>query len=419
VDLHVSDFLSDIARSGPKVTETGPPDVTFDFDQGIPAEETFPIDELSNLHVEVLARDGGRSLEYVSLDTNRPGDLLRWPTTRAEMLLGYSGLRRQVAEWLSATQPGTDIEPDGVILTSGSAHAIALGISAFVNKGDAVIMESMTFPYAARYMEMRGAEVHSVRVDTDGIDPDELEQCLVRMRSEGTRPKMLYTIPTFHMPTGATSPLSTRRRILELADEFDFLVIEDNIYADLRYSGHAVPSLMSLDTTGRVLQSHGFSKIVAPGLRLGWMSGNPEAIAGLASVRQDLGVSQLTCRVMELYLARGLLDPHIIEANKVYRTRRDLAVRAMQEHCEGLVEFDNPEGGFYLWIRFADELDPEIVRRGAEAKGISCRPGERFRRKGSPEYVDRYLRLAFSHVHVDKLASGIAEFGTILQNAKR
>ena len=411
-------LFSDIAQSGPPLFFPDPSvPVTFNFDQGVPAEETFPIADLQALHAEVLDRDQGRALEYISFGYDKQSDRLLYLSTYVELVLGNTELRQEVARWLEHRQDGATVDPDGIILTSGSVQAIALAVNAFVDKGDGVLVEESTFPYALRYFEMRGADIQPVAVDRDGLDVVAMEERLKEMRAKGVRPKMLYIVATFQLPTGACTSLERRRRILELAEEYDFVVLEDNIYGDLRYSGEAIPTLLSLDTTDRVLQSHGFSKIVAPALRLGWIAGSPGMVAGLAAVRQDLGVSQWTCRVMTEFLKRGMLDPHIDSVNAVYRRKRDLAAKAVETYCSPWVTFEVPDGGFYLWLELSDTVDWEKAQQAAEANGVACRPGERFVSGDRQGEGAGFLRLAFSHVGEAEIERGIEALGRAIAGA--
>lgn len=420
MSIEASKYLSDIAQSGPPLFFPDPTaQVTFNFDQGIPAEETFPLADLRRLHEEILERDEGRAMEYISMGFDEANQKILYLSTYIELVLGNTDLRRELAGWLNRHNGRTDLEADNLILTSGSVQAIALAINALVNQGDGVLVEAATFPYTLRYLEMRGADVHPIAVDAEGLDTDALEAELIRMRAAGVKPKLLYIVATFQLPTGVSTTLERRRRILELAHEYDFLVLEDNIYGDLRYSGEPIPTLLSLDTEGRVLQSNGFSKTVAPALRLGWIAASKELIAGLAAVRQDLGVSQWTARVMAEYVARGMFDEHIAYVNQVYRRKRDIAVEVAREHCEPYVSFEVPEGGFYLWMTLSDDVDWEQTRKAAEAAGIAFRPGERFMVEKDGTTGHNFLRLAFSHVSDDELRRGIAELGKAIKSSLR
>ncbi len=401
--------LSDLAAGGPALFFPDPPaQVTFNFDQGIAAEETFPIEEFKELIGEVLDRDQGRALEYISFGYEEETDQIVYLPSYIELVLGHTGLREEVARWLSATQGLSGYGADNLILTSGSVQAIALTINALVNPGDGVLVEKATFPYAMRFMEMRGADIRTVDIDEHGLVVESLVERLEELRRDGVTPKLLYVIPTFQLPTCVVMPEDRRRRLLEVAEEYDILVLEDSIYADLRYEGDPVPSLLSLDTSGRVLQSHGFSKVLAPALRIGWVTASQPLIQALASVRQDLGVSQWICRMLAEYLRAGKLDPHIERANEVYRRKRDLAVKAVREHCGGLVTFDVPQGGYYLWMRVADNVDWEKAQHQAALNGVFCRPGEKFL---GEEAGAGYLRLAYSHAPDHELERGIKALG--------
>lgn len=412
--MNVASLYSDLAKDGPPLFFPDPPaPVTFNFDQGIAAEETFPLDDLRRLATSVLDRDGGRALEYISFDYDEEEDKVVYLPTYEELVLGYTGLRDELAKWMSKRE-GRELTADNFILASGSVQGIGLTINAFLNPGEGALVESATFPYAMRYMHMRGADVRSVAIDNQGIDVDDLERRILEMKKDGVKPKLLYVIPTFQLPTCVVLPLERRKRLLELAQEHEIIVLEDSIYADLRYGGDPVPSLFSMDDSGLVVQSHGFSKVIAPALRLGWITGSPEVIQGLASVRQDLGVSQWLARIMTDYMAEGLLDAHIAKANDVYRRKRDIAVAAVREHCGEYVRFEVPQGGFYLWLEIDEAVDWDKASQEAAEGGVMCRPGEKFMGEGDGR---RYLRLAFSHAADHELPRGIEVLGNAIRNA--
>jgi 2-aminoadipate transaminase len=407
-------LYSDLAQSGPPLFFPDPPaPVTFNLDQGIPAEETFPMKDLKRLAVEVLEKDGPRALEYISFDYDEAEDQIIYLATYIELVLGYTGLRDELAKWMSARE-GRDLDADNFILASGSVQAIALAINAFVNPGDGVLLEAASFPYAMRYMEMRKADIRSVAIDSQGIDVDDLERRILEMKADGVKPKLMYVIPTFQLPTCVETPVDRRKRLLELAAEHEILVLEDNIYGDLRYGGEPLPTLLSLDEHGVVMQSHGFSKIVAPALRIGWVCADKKVIEGLAAVRQDLGVSQWLARMMTAFMREGKLDPHIASVNEVYRRRRDVAAAAVREHCGEFVNFEVPQGGFYLWLELDERVEWDRVGELAAERGVMCRPGERFMADGDAR---RFLRLAYSHAPDHELVRGIEALGEAIRGA--
>lgn len=398
----VESLRSNLAGSGPPLFFPDPEvPAVFNFDQGLAAPETFPREDLTRLAKLVLQRDGAEVLDYFDPDTGYE-----------ELVFGYKGLREQIARRIAEKQ-GVDLGPRGVILTSGSVQGISLAVAGYINKGDVVVVEAASFPYALRFMEMAGADIRTVAVDDNGMDVDALAEIL---RAEGGRVKMVYTIPTFQTPTATEMSLPRRKQLLALAKEHSFLIMEDNVYGDLRFAGEDLPTLLSLDDTGLVIQCGSFSKIVAPALRLGWIAGQPKAIEALAAVRQDLGVGQWLARVMAEYLAEGLLDPHIAKANLVYKSKAETASRTLRERCGDFVRFTDPQGSFYLWVEIDERIDWDKAAKLAEREGIFFRPGERFMNDTGGR---QFLRLAYSHVSEDVIARGLETLGDILRQCAR
>jgi 2-aminoadipate transaminase len=197
-----------------------------------------------------------------------------------------------------------------------------------------------------------------------------------------------------------------------MARQWRFLIIEDNVYEPLRYDGSPIPNMFSLDDTGLVVKLDSFSKVVAPGLRLGWVTGEPEVIRALSSVRGDLGVGQWVARTMTHYLTDGLLEPHVVALNERYRAKRETAERALHEHCDPWVRWRTPEGGFFLWVGIDDAIDAAQVMQRALADGVLCRAGERF--YGDSDSGRQYLRLAFPSMPFADLEEGIAILGSAI-----
>ncbi len=398
-------LYSAAARSGPPLFFPDPDvPVNFNFDQGLAAPETFPQEDLLRLAQKILARDGAEALEYFDAGTGYE-----------ELVFGYKGLREQLAARYLRND-GRALDPRGIILTSGSVQAIALAISGYLDPGDVAIVEAASFPYALRFMEMAGAEIRTVPVDGEGLDTAALEALLETLACEGRRAKLVYTIATFQLPTGVELSVPRRRHLLELAERFDFMVLEDNVYGELRFAGEPLPSLLGMDTNGRVMQCNAFSKTVAPGLRLGWMAGSPEAIGALAGVRQDLGVSQWLSRLMAEFLAEGSFDPHVARASAVYGAKCRAAVAAVRAHCGDFVRFREPCGSFYLWLEIDERVDWAQAAELAGKQGIFFRPGERFMGEGDGR---QYVRLAYSHVTEPVITAGIEHLGAILRECAR
>lgn len=398
----IESLRSDLAGSGPPLFFPDPEvPAVFNFDQGLAAPETFPREDLTRLAKLVLERDGAEVLDYFDPDTGYE-----------ELVFGYKGLREQIAARIARTQ-GIDVGPRGVILTSGSVQGIALAVNGYVNKGDIVVAEAASFPYALRFMEMAGAELRTVPVDDEGMDVDALERLLAEA---GGRVKMVYTIPTFQTPTATEMSVPRRKKLLALAKQHGFVILEDNVYGDLRFAGEELPTLLGMDDSGLVIQCGSFSKVVAPALRLGWIAGQPKAIEALAAVRQDLGVGQWLARVMAEFLAQGLLEPHIVGANAVYKAKAQAAAETLRAHCGDYVSFRDPQGSFYLWVEIDERVDWDKAAKMAEREGIFFRPGERFMNDTGGR---QFLRLAYSHVSEDVIRRGLETLGGILRQCAR
>lgn len=382
------------------------PDVPIqhNFDQGNPATETFPLEALAAIEDDVRREVGGPAFDYFDAATGYE-----------ELVYGWRGLRSVLADRFAA-RDGADLGPMNLILTSGSVHGISLVAKAFLDPGDVVFVEAATFPYAVRFFETAGAQIVTIPVDSDGMRIDVLEQEIRSARAAGRRPKLVYTIPTFQLPTGTCMTVERRRQLVALVQRERIMVHEDNVYAELRYEGDRLPTLFSLDDQGLVMQSDSFSKTVAPALRLGWVMGSTEAIAAVAAVRQDLGVNQFLARVLARFTESGQLDEHIEMLSRVYQEKRDTAVDGLRRHCGEWVDFEVPQGSFFLWLKISDRIDWELAAQKVAEEGVFCRPGERFSGDSSGE---RFLRMAYSNVSTDTIAQGVEALGRALKASVR
>ncbi|MEO8696301.1 MAG: PLP-dependent aminotransferase family protein [Acidimicrobiales bacterium] len=400
-ELH--DLLAFPAAHAQAGYHTPPEGVRYLFEAGLPDPELFPIDDLVRLSEKVLREEFADALQYGSARDDG-------------IAAGFVGLRDVLADRTSAAT-GRPVDRHGVMVTCGAAQALALMFEAFVDPGDAVAIEAPTWNSALAMCARHGAETIALPMDDDGADLDVLETQLQRLAGEGRRLKLVYTIATFNTPTGVCLSLDRRRRLIELARQWRFVIVEDNVYEPLRYDGAAIPNMFSLDDTGFVVKLDSFSKVVAPGLRLGWVTAEPDIIRALSSVRGDLGVGQWVARTMTHYLVEGLLEPHVAEMNACYRAKRDFAEHALHEYCDPWVRWRTPEGGFFLWVGIDDAIDAAQVMQRALADGVLCRPGERF--FGDSDSGRQYLRLAFPSMPFAGLDEGIAILGRAIQPSRR
>ena len=413
-------FYSQAVLDGPALATVFPTaPIRYNFDAGYTAPEALPIDELRELAPKVL--DDPAALGYVAMhyDPVSGEPIYGEPgfSGREEMVFGNEVLRNELASWIGRRQNVSGLTGRQVILTSGATQALALAAAAFINPGEGAIVESLTFAWAFRSLKMRGADVRTVDIDDNGLVIESLVRRLEQYRNDGVRPKLLYTIPTFHLPTGSVMPLDRRRQLLEVAEEWNLIVVEDAIYSDLRLDGPPLPpSLLSLDTTGRVLQAHAFSKIIATGLRLGWMAGQRELIEALGVVREDLGVSQWISRIAAEFMRAGYLDPQIERARQVYRQKRDLAVHGLEEACGELVHFLIPHGGIFMWVNLDGSVDWDYARARAASQGVAVRDATAFsflKQTDGP----RSFRLCYGHASHREIAAGTAILGAAIRES--
>lgn len=379
----------------------------YDFNQGVPAAETFPLEDMKRLAAEVIDEDGAVAFEY--RDTSAEFCGFR------EMTLGPTGLRTQVSARVNS-RDDMSLDRNNVILTHGSVQAIGLAVAAFVDAGEGAIVESSTFPWMVKALRNAGAVVSHAPMDSDGVIVEGVEQALRDFKAAGIRPKMIYLGVDYQTPTGTVMPVERRVRLLEVAREWNVIVVEDAIYNDLRYDGDQLPTLLSMDQDGRVLQTGSFSKSLMCGLRMGWAIGDTTLINALALARNDLGVSQWTARILERWLAEGNYPVHMEKVNNLYRRRRDLADRMLTEHCSDFVTYRKPPGGYYFWLRMTEKIDWSVAKTAATARDVYIRPGEAMTLDGTGS---EYMRMAFGHVEDGTLARGIEVLGEALRESVR
>jgi 2-aminoadipate transaminase len=381
------------------------PKVRWVFEAGLPDPATFPIDDLSALTDDVLRHDAADGLQYGGIASN-------------SILYGYEGLRDLIAE-RTLRREGREVDRRSVMLTLGGVQAISLATRAFLNEGDTIAVEAPTWGATLSAARNAGAEAVAIPMDAEGMVVDELAREIERLAADGRSLKLVYTIATFNTPTGWSLSRARREQLLGLAEQHGFLVLEDNVYGELRYDGEEIPTLFSLDRSGLVVKIDSFSKILAPALRMGWVTGDPEAIRALGVVRGDLGVSQWIARVVARYMSEGKLEPHIAAVNALYRNKRDVAVAALREHCGPWVSFDVPEGGFFIWVELVPEVDGQQAMMKALAEGVVCRPGERFFGESEADVAKQWFRLNFTMIDIGEIERGIAALGSAIAASVR
>lgn len=360
------------------------------FGGGYPDPATFPVTALREAYEQVLTTSARTALQYTAT-------------------VGLPQLRAQVAARLTAD--GAPTGSDDVLILQGAQQGLDFVAKLLLDPGDLVVTDNPTFlgaliafnPYEPSYLGVPG--------DDEGMDTAALESEL----SRGARPRFVYVVPDFANPTGTTMSLARRRHLLELAARYDFLVLEDTPYRALRFAGEPVPTLRALDTAGRVVHLGSFSKILAPGLRLGWVAAAPELLEplGLLKLAADTQTATLSMSVAARLLTDFDLDEHIAEIRERYGHKRDLMVKTMRETFPGEVSFTEPDGGLFTWVTFPEGFDAAdfMARVALPQARVAYVPGATF---FPVRQEANHARFSYSGVADDVMVDAVGRLGELL-----
>jgi 2-aminoadipate transaminase len=360
---------------------------------GLPDTSTFPPDSYAAINQQVAAEACAKALQY-------------GPTE------GHELVKRCIVEVMA--EEGTDVDPEDVLVTTGGQQVIDLVCKTLLDPGDVVVAEAPTYPGAVPAFCAYEADVVQVGMDDDGMKVDELEETLDRLEREGRRPKFIYTIPTFQNPAGVTMSLERRKRIVEVAAERELLVLEDNPYGLLRFEGEPLPTLRSLDGGEFVIYLGTFSKILSPGIRLGWTVAPQPVLAKMNLGKQgaDLCSSSMTQCFVAAYFEQGRWQDYLDSLCALYRRRRDVMLDALAAAFPAESTWTRPEGGLFLWATVPAELDTTDLLARALQENVAFVPGR-------AAYLDgrggSSMRLNFSGVGDDDIREGVRRIGEIVR----
>lgn len=356
----------------------------YDLAGGNTNPETFPVDDIARVAANAIADLGGDLSKY-------PGDL------------GHAGLRRLMAE-REAAREGVVVDPDHISLTNGSMQAVTLMAEALMEKpGDPIIVEELCYMGTLYAYKQVGAQLVGVPLDEHGMRLDRLEQTLQELQGRGTPPAFIYTTSTYQNPTGAVMPRARRLELIEVARRYDTIVVEDNCYGDVHFEGEKEPSLYALDDSPNQVYLCSISKILGPGVRLGYFVARPPMLERILRRRVDGGNSLLAAGIIAEYFKDNLWA-HINRANDALRVKRDALMDALSAHLGDLCTWSHPVGGLFLWLRLPADIDNEKLAHLADAEGVRYAPGSHFHFEGADI---PYLRLAFGHAPVEDIRAGV------------
>ncbi|HYH11869.1 MAG TPA: PLP-dependent aminotransferase family protein, partial [Thermomicrobiales bacterium] len=285
-----------------------------------------------------------------------------------------------------------------------------LAVETLVDWGDTVLTEVPTWSGAVRTFQNAGATAIGIPVDTEGTDVVALEAELARLKVDGVTPKFIYTIPNFQNPTGVSTTLERRKRIVELAHEYGTFVFEDDAYADLRYSGEMLPPIFTLDTKGTTLYFGTLSKTLGAGMRLGWALAHPSLISRMAVLKVDGSTNVFGTYVAAEWIPQHL-DSHIEELRTIYQRRRDIMLEELDEHFPSGATWSRPDGGFFIWVTLPEGVDTTTMAAQARERGVEYLPGGSCFVDGAGKNM---LRLSFSFARDQEIREGIRILGEII-----
>jgi 2-aminoadipate transaminase len=366
------------------------------FAGGFPDPALFDVEGIAESTAYVLA--------------NNPGPVLQYGATE-----GFGPLREQLSKFMA--NKGVTVQPDGLIVTTGSQQALDLIGKTMINPGDKVIVEAPTFLATIQCFRLYGAHIIGAPIDADGVDTDKLEALIAEHK-----PKLVYLIPTFGNPSGATLSLARRKRVLELAVKYNTLVVEDDPYCELYFGKPPPPSLLALSHTvpgSRDLLAHcgSFSKILSPGLRVGWMIAPPALLANATMCKQfsDAHTSNLTQATAAHYLTLNRLDTALAAVRTTYAERARVMAASLRRELGSAISFNEPQGGMFFWAKLTGDGGKssnatDFAKRAID-KLVAFVPGAPFYAHDADVAT---FRLSFATVDVEKIVEGVGRLGEAL-----
>ena len=363
------------------------------FAGGLPNPDAFPVDDLAEIASDLIKNNGKAVLQYGSTE-------------------GSVSLREQLCERLA--KEGIEGGLENIMITSGSQQGLDIMAKLFLNLRDRIIVGAPTYLGGTGAFNSYRGWMEMVPLDNNGLRIDLLEERLEQMKRYDISPKFIYVVPTFQNPAGVTMPEKRRRRLVDIAIENDLLILEDDPYGDLRYSGTHQRPIKAFDDEGVVIYLGTFSKILAPGFRVAWAVGSETIIRKFVIAKQsiDLCSSTLGQHIASEFMRRGLLDPHIEKIKIMYKRKRNLMLNAMDKYMPKEAEWTKPDGGLFLWTTLPEYIESKELLMSAVNKKVAFVVGTAFFPDRSGQNT---MRLNFSHPADDKIEEGVKRLAEVIE----
>jgi 2-aminoadipate transaminase len=371
-----------------KLTEN--PDI-ISFGGGMPSPHAFPIKIIERIAKKVLEKHGVQALQY-------------GPTE------GITPLREALIKRMKKTR-NIRCNLNQIMITTGSQQVLDLVPKVLINPGDYIVVECPTYVGALSAFNCYQPNYMPIHMDENGMKTDELEE---KIKLNKDRIKFIYTIPNFQNPSGVTLSLDRKKHLLEIAEKYDVMVLEDEAYSELEYTREIIPSLKSMDKNEKIIYTHTFSKVLAPGFRLGWLVANEELVRkiGIAKQGVDLCTNSFVQLIAEEYIRTGLIDKQISKIRRMYKKKRDIMIEALEKHFPKGSSWTKPHGGMFIWVSLPVKIDTKEMFSDAIKAKVAYVPGASFCVDGSGKNC---MRLNFSNTDDSKIEEGIKRLARIIK----
>lgn len=366
------------------------------FGGGAVAKDTLPIEQTLSIANDILG-PAGKGTEALSYGP----------------VIGIPQLRQAVADHLLKPK-GVDAYMEDILILTGGLEAMNLMCQVFIDPGDVILVETPTFVHAVEIFDMFEARLVPVKTDEFGMDPDDVEK-----KINEYDPKMVYVVPTFQNPTGITLTLERRKKLAELGSKYDVVILEDDPYRDIRYSGEHLPPIKTFDKTNNTVLANSFSKIFSPGMRLGYLYASSEIISKAADAKSATNshTSILPQMICAEFFNKGYYDAHLIKLCDIHRERRDAMLKAIDKYFPEGTKRTTPDGGLFIWVELPEEINTTEMLKESTSNpeiGVAYIAGEGFFTEGKGK-GSNCMRLCFSAVPVDKINIGIERLGRLIE----